>query len=146
MGGAIVVLTMVMVFLAIVATFYPMTAASGEPLSPTMSFAWRAGLWLFLLAALSGFAMGARSQHSVGGADGGPGLALLNWSTRYGDLRVPHFVALHMLQALPLCAWALERISIAHWLRMTLVVFAALLGAVLCVMSLQRAFSGRGFA
>lgn len=147
---------------AIVVAFFAFVAiawlASSRPLSsamaPTMQMAWRFGLWLLVLSALSGFAMGGRLSHSVGGVDGGPGLPIANWSRVHGDLRVSHFIALHGLQALPALAWLGHRTALllsssssssptAVLAVLVVVVVAGVAAVALVLFTLAQALAGR---
>lgn len=145
MMAAIVVTTVAMVWLAWVATKRPLLGRDGQPMPRLLALGWRAGLWMFLLAAASGFAMGGRLQHSVGGVDGGPGLPVVNWSTAHGDLRVSHFWALHALQLLPLLGLVLSRVPIPRAARVGLMRVAALAYFALCTGTLWQALAGRPF-
>ena len=86
---------------------------------PALGWALRLGLVVTVLGAFTGGLMtrptaaqiaDARATHqmpisgahTVGAPDGGPGLPLTGWSTRHGDVRVPHFIGLHAWQVLPL--------------------------------------------
>jgi hypothetical protein len=88
-----------------------------------------------LAAATSGQGLTIAGAHSVGVADGGPGLPLVGWSTVRGDLRVAHFVGLHALQALPLLGWLLalpwaRRLGIGHRLALVWTAGLSYLGLI----------------
>lgn len=81
-------------------------------LEMTTALAWgvRLGLVALLVGSAEGFYMVAGVKgHTVGAADGTPGLPFVNWSRSFGDLRVAHFFALHALQAMPLFGWWVGR-------------------------------------
>jgi hypothetical protein len=81
--------------------------------------------------------------HTVGAPDGGPGLPATGWSREHGDLRVPHFLGLHALQALPLFALAFLRRGWAETLRIRLLFTAAGSYALLFAILLSQALRGQ---
>jgi hypothetical protein len=107
MGMMIVLNTALTAFVLLL--FFRRAAADGPPLAPAYLWGVRLGLLLFIAAGLQGFVMTSQMGHTVGAADGGPGLPLLSWSTRAGDLRIAHALGLHALQALPLAGYAFSR-------------------------------------
>ena len=101
----------------------------------------RLGLGLFLVGSVLGGLMIHLNQHTVGAADGGPGLPGLGWSTRAGDLRAAHFLGMHALQALPLLGWALSHRAPRSAVLLTWAGAALYAGAVAGLLAL--ALSGR---
>jgi hypothetical protein len=129
--------------------------------TPSVTFAVRAGGLIALVGLGLAYLMtgptgsqladfrGIAGAHTVGLADGGPGLPLLGWSTVGGDLRIPHFIGMHALQLLPLIAvllgWLGHRWKVLadDRTRLGLVVVATLTYAAIVVLVTFQALAGQ---
>ncbi|HEU6450700.1 MAG TPA: hypothetical protein VFT57_04715 [Gemmatimonadaceae bacterium] len=96
-----------------------------------------------LEAARAGAPMTTIGAHTVGAPDGGPGIPVTAWSSEHGDVRVPHFVGLHALQALALFAIALRWWRRPESVRVTAVLAATASYTALFAILLWEALRGR---
>jgi hypothetical protein len=96
-----------------------------------------------LANARAGGPMTIVGAHSVGGVDGGPGVPVTGWSREHGDLRVPHFIGLHAIQALALIAVGLQRWRRPEAVRVRAVLAAAASYASLFLLLLWKALRGQ---
>lgn len=63
-----------------------------------------------VLTLLTAFRLGANMSHHVGtAAAGNAAMAITGWSLSVGDLRVPHFLATHMMQVVPITGLLADR-------------------------------------
>jgi hypothetical protein len=153
MGGAILLQTLVSVAVAVALWRQRFT---DRPLG----WALRLGMTLTIAGALTGLLMtrptpgqladaraGGRmtmaGAHSVGGSDGGPGVPVTGWSREHGDLRVPHFIGLHAIQALALIAVGLRRWRAPEAVRVRALLAAAASYASLFLLLLWGAVRGQ---
>lgn len=139
--GLMIAINTALVLLALL-LFFGRTAT---PLPLAYLWGIRLGLLLFLLASIEGTVMISQMAHTVGQPDGGPGLPVVNWSTRAGDLRIAHFLGFHALQILPLVGYGLSRwrTRLPHRRQMTYLLVVTLLYAAIGVLLFQQAMSGR---
>ena len=96
-----------------------------------------------LAAARAGEQMTVAGAHSVGGVDGGPGLPITGWSREHGDVRVPHFIGLHAIQALAIIAMGLRRWRLPDAIRIRAIMAIAASYAALFLLLLTQALRGQ---
>ena len=153
MGGAIVLQTLVSVAVAVALWRQRFTDQS-------LGWALRLGMTITIVGALvgplmtrptaaqlanarAGVRMTTAGAHSVGGTDGGPGVPVTGWSQEHGDLRVPHFIGLHAIQALALVAVGLRRWRRPEPVRVKAVLAVTASYASLFLLLLWEALRGR---
>jgi hypothetical protein len=153
MGAAILLQTLVSVAVAVALWRHRFTDRA-------LGWALRLGMTLTIVGAMTGPLMttptaaqladardGQRmtisGAHTVGGPDGGPGVPLTGWSREHGDLRVPHFIGLHAVQALALIAVGLRRWRRPEAVRVKAVLVAAASYGSLFLLLLWEALRGQ---
>lgn len=116
----------------------------GQPKWPA-AVTWGVGLGLLMFVAGSaeGVLMVTHGGHTVGAADGGHGLPLVNWSTGFGDLRIAHFFALHSLQAFPLLGLLISRSNLSERLQVGAVLGGSALYTLAVWLLFREAMSGK---
>ena len=102
------------------------------------------GIATLITASALGSGQIAGPGHWVGGVrtDVG-GLPILGWSTTGGDLRVPHFFATHLMQALPIVGILADRFLPSQ--AALLVWFASFVGLAVVVLTFMQAVNGHSF-
>lgn len=102
------------------------------------------GLGFFATLAYAGY-MSSSEWRLVGTPVTGATVPFFGWSREVGDLRPAHFVALHMMQTLPLLGYVLDKARLSGRTAVTGVVIAALLQLGLASALFFQALAGEPF-
>lgn len=98
-----------------------------------------------VLTLIVAFRMGAALNHHVGVESAGAArVPIVGWSRTVGDLRVPHFFATHMMQAVPIAGLVIERIA-SGAVAISLVWLFAAIWSSLTWFLFSRALAGQPF-
>jgi hypothetical protein len=156
MGAAILIQTLVSVTVAVALWRQKFR-------EPVLGWALRLGMTLTIVGAMTGplmtrptsaqlaearagVRMTAAGAHTVGGPDGGPGVPVTGWSRDHGDVRVPHFIGLHAIQALAIVALFLRAWHRPERVRVRAMLVAAASYAFLFFLLLWEALRGQSIA
>lgn len=140
---------MVVIIPALVIGIWFLRTPVTEKLTPGLKLGAGLGLTLgFLLTlVIAGYMSAQPGGHWVGGprTDLG-GVPIMGWSREGGDLRVPHFFATHLMQALPLVGFAADKIFNLHGKTAKRAVWgAAVFGLTVAIGTFVQALNGQPF-
>jgi hypothetical protein len=98
-----------------------------------------------VLTLIVAFRMGAALSHHVGIEEANAArVPFFGWSRTVGDLRVPHFLATHMMQVLPIAGLAIERVASGP-IALALIWIIAAVWSTLTAYAFNRALAGQPF-
>ena len=131
--GIMIMLNTVLIFILTFMYYF-----KHDNLHPSYLLGVRLGLLVFIAGNLIGGIMISNGQHAVGVADGGAGLPFVNWSTTGGDVRIGHFLGLHAIQIIPLCAfWIKEKIVKRSAQKLWITAIAGLYALIIYLLTTQ---------
>lgn len=112
----------------------------------------RPGLWLgsiiglstgfFFVLAMAGYMSSVGRYVGAELTGGGATVAFFGWSREYGDLRPAHFVAMHLMQMVPLAGWLADR---QGWNYRLVVWITAIVMCALAIALFVHALAGKPF-
>ncbi|MBY0423219.1 MAG: hypothetical protein K2Q06_13010, partial [Parvularculaceae bacterium] len=111
MGVGAVILVLVAFVLGVAIASEKSAPPSGLRSGAVLGLAVGAVLTLVVAGTMSASGSHYAGAPNLGGPSDAGGLPLFGWSTTEPDLRPAHFVALHMMQALPVIGWIFDRIA-----------------------------------